>query len=54
MPKTVYICTLPYNKQKEIFNKVMEKLLENMSQKQADGQMEIIKGSRLCDIEELL
>lgn len=54
MSKTVYICTLPQNKKKEILDKAMEKLLDIMPKKQAEAQMEIIKNCRLCDIEELI
>lgn len=50
--KTQYICTLPERVQKKIIAKAKKKLKLRMSN--IDAELELIKSSRLCDIEDLL
>lgn len=51
--KTQYIYTLPERVQKKIIAKAKKKLKE-LRMSNIDAELELIKSSRLCDIEDLL
>lgn len=50
---TQYICMLPERVQRKIMTKAKKKLKE-LRMSNIDAELELIKSSRLCDIEDLL